>query len=249
VVYGSMVIYPILLQTLLGYTALLSGLALSPGGLATLVALPVCGRLVGVIDSRILTAFGFGVTSLALFMMSGFNLEVDFSTVAWPRVVLGVGLAFSFVPLATVTFTRIPKAAMGNATGIYNLMRNIGGSVGIPMVTTVSAQRSQFHQSVLVSHVSPYDLQASVSLQQGKQLLSAAGSSCPVVSPLSPIAVLYSEVQRQSAMQALIDNFWLLAVLSACLTIGLLFLRKRHSDATRGGLRSCTNALKEEASS
>jgi DHA2 family multidrug resistance protein len=228
--YGSTVLYPILLQTLLHYTALLSGFALSPGGLATLLFMPICGRLVGVVDPRKLILFGFGVCSIALFMMSGFNLHVDFATVMWPRVVLGVGLAFTFVPLTTVTFAAIPRQAMGNATGIFNLMRNIGGSAGIAAVTTLLARRSQFHQTVLAAHVTPYNPQVSQMLQTSEELLQAAGPPAPVVASPSPIALLYGEVQRQSAMQAILDDFWLMGVLMAVLILGLLLLRRpRHA--------------------
>lgn len=115
---------------------------------------------------------------------------------------------------------------MGNATGIYNLMRNIGGIVGIAMATTMLARRSQFHQSVLTSHLTPYNLPVTCALQEWKTLLEAAGWPVPTAVPASPLGMLYGEVQRQSAMQAIIDDFWLLAVLAALLMIGLFFLRK-----------------------
>jgi DHA2 family multidrug resistance protein len=224
--YSSLVLYPILLQTLLGYTALLSGLALSPGGVATLLALPLAGRLVGVVDTRLLIGIGFILVSAGLLMMAGFDLQVDFMTVVWPRVVLGLGLAFCFVPLATITFSNVSKAAMGNATGIYNLMRNIGGSVGIAMSTTMLARRSQYHQNVLVGHVTPFDLQVSTTLEKMKMLLGATGEPGPVTTPASPLALLYQEVQRQATMLAVNDVFWLLAVLAAVLIIGLILLQK-----------------------
>jgi DHA2 family multidrug resistance protein len=224
--YSSLVLYPILLQTLLGYTALLSGLALSPGGVATLLALPLAGRLVGVVDTRLLIGIGFILVSAGLLMMAGFDLQVDFMTVVWPRVVLGLGLAFCFVPLATITFSNVSKAAMGNATGIYNLMRNIGGSVGIAMSTTMLARRSQYHQNVLVGHVTPFDLQVSTTLEKMKMLLGATGEPGPVTTPASPLALLYQEVQRQATMLAVNDVFWLLAVLAAVLIIGLVLLQK-----------------------
>jgi DHA2 family multidrug resistance protein len=224
--YGSTVLYPIMLQTLMHYTALLSGLALSPGGLATLVCMPICGRLIGPIDARYLIVFGFCVCSLGLFMMSGFNLQTDFLTIVWPRVVLGVGLAFTFVPLTTVTFATIPREAMGNATGLFNLMRNIGGSAGIAMVTTLLARRSQFHQTVLAAHVTPYNPHVYATLQRTEQLLHASAPPGPVVAAPTPIGLLYGEVQRQSAMRAVLDNFWLLGLILAVLILGLLLLRK-----------------------
>jgi DHA2 family multidrug resistance protein len=229
--YGSTVLYPIMLQTLLHYSALLSGFALSPGGLATLVFMPICGRLIGVIDARKLIALGFLLCSFGLFLMSGFNLQADFPTIVWPRVVLGVGMAFTFVPLTTLAFATTPREAMGNATGIFNLMRNIGGSAGIAMVTTMLARRSQFHQTVLATHVTPYDPQVSAALQQTEQLLHVSSPAAPVVASPPPLALLYGEVQRQSMMQAVVDSFWLLGVLMAILVLGLLLLRRaRQAD-------------------
>jgi MFS transporter, DHA2 family, multidrug resistance protein len=229
VLYSSMVLYPILLQNLLNYTALLSGLALSPGGLATLAFMPISGRLVGILDPRKLIAFGFGTCSIGLFMMAKFNLQVDFGTVVWPRVVLGVGLAFTFVPLTAVTFATIPREAMGNATGIYNLMRNIGGSVGIASITTMMAQRAQFHQTVVGAHITPYNPHLYSMMQQSESLLRASGTPQPTVTPVPPVALLYGEVQRQSGMLAVLDNFWLMGVLMAALVFGLVLLRRpRH---------------------
>jgi DHA2 family multidrug resistance protein len=234
--YGSTVLYPILLQTLLGYTALLSGLVLSPGGLATLLFMPICGRLISFIDPRKLIVVGFVVASFALFSMSNFTLQMAFNTAVWPRVILGIGLAFTFVPLTTVTFATIPREAMGNATGLYNLMRNIGGSAGIAAVTTLLARRAQFHQSVLVSHVNPYNPGVYSALQQTQQMLHAAGPPAPVVAQPPALALLYGEVQRQVTMQAVIDCFWLMGVLMAVLVLGLFFLRRpRHGPIDAAG--------------
>jgi DHA2 family multidrug resistance protein len=229
--YGSTVLYPILLQTLLGYTALLSGLALSPGGLATLICMPICGRLIAFVDPRKLIVLGFAVASVSLFIMSGFTLQMAFDDAVWPRVLLGVGLAFTFVPLTTVTFASVPRESMGNATGIYNLMRNIGGSAGIAAVTTLLARRAQFHQSVLVAHVNPYNPGVYSALQQTEHLLQASGPPAPVVGPPTALGLLYGEVQRQTIMQAVVDNFWLMGVLMAVLVLGLFFLRR----PARGG--------------
>ena len=224
--YGSTVLYPILLQTLMNYTAMLSGLALSPGGIATLICMPICGRLIGLVDPRKLIVFGFSVCAYGLFAMSGFNLQMAFHDAVWPRVVLGVGLAFTFVPLTTVTFATIPREAMGNATGIYNLMRNIGGSAGIAMVTTLLARRAQYHQSVLVAHLNPYDPRVYSSMQQAQHMLQAAGPSAPVVASPTPAMWFYGELQRQATMQAVVDNFWLMSVVMVVLIVGLVFLRR-----------------------
>ncbi len=225
--YGSTVLYPIFLQNLMGYTALWSGWALSPGGIATLLLMPLSGRLTARVDVRRLVAFGIIVCTWSLFMMSHFNLHVGFATVAWPRIVMGVGLAFTFVPLTAATFAFVPREAMGNATGLFNLMRNIGGSVGIAAVTTLLAQRAQFHQGVLAAHVTAYNPYVYGTLQQIDRLLhTTAAPRFPITGTPPATALLYGELQRQAAMNAVIDCFTVLAAVLACLLLGALLLRK-----------------------
>ena len=153
--YSSGVLQPLFAQTLLGYTAMLSGLVLSPGGFGTLIFMPIVGRLVGKWNPRYMIMFGFLLSGIALYKMAQYTLDIGFWQVAYPRMYLGVGLAFLFVPLTTATFGFMPSEKTGTATGIYNLLRNIGGSVGIAAATTVLAKRQQFHQFRLSGNVSP----------------------------------------------------------------------------------------------
>jgi len=225
--YGSTVLYPIFLQNLMGYTALWSGWALSPGAIATLLLMPVSGRLTARVDVRRLVTFGLIVCTWSLFMMSRFNLHASFATVAWPRIVMGVGMAFTFVPLTAATFAFVPREAMGNATGLFNLMRNIGGSVGIAAVTTLLAQRAQFHQSVLAAHVTAYDPYVFSTLQRVEHLLrTTAAPRLPAIGTPPAAALLYGELQRQATMNAVIDCFTVLGVVLACLVVGALLLRR-----------------------
>jgi len=236
--YGSTVLYPIYLQTLMGYTALWSGWALSPGGIATMLLMPLSGRLTTRADPRMLVGIGISICSISLFTMSRFNLYVDFPNVVLPRIIMGVGLAFSFVPLTAVTFAFVPREAMGNATGLFNLMRNIGGSVGIAAVTTLLSRRAQFHQGVLAAHVTAYDPQVYATVQQVEHLLrTGLAPRMPVAGQLSPHVLLYHELQRQATMNAVIDNFWLMGALMVILLAGLLLLRKpSHAGATPGAV-------------
>ncbi len=173
--FASIVLLPIYLQTLMGYTATLAGLVLGPGGVATLLAMPIAGRLVTKINPKGLLAFGIIVCAYATHMMSQFNLSSDFVTLFWPRVVLGVGMGFLFIPLTTLTLSTIKKEDMGNATAIYNLLRNLGGSFGVAFVTTVLARRDQFHQARLVEHLTPFDRAYQIATQQGAQMLQFKG--------------------------------------------------------------------------
>jgi len=226
VLYSSTVLLPILLQTLLGYTALLSGLVLSPGGIATLVLLPVVGRLVSKVEARWLVAFGLAIGAMGLFQMAGFNSQVDFRTAMMARVVQSAGLAFLFVPLNTLAFSFVPKEKINRATGLINLARNIGGSSGIAMVTTMLARRAQFHQQVLVSHLTPYDYNYREIIDHAAAMLAARGSSATQAIEQAH-GLLYQLVQRESAMMAFIDNFWMLGLTFLAL-IPVMFLMKRN---------------------
>ena len=175
VLYGTTVLLPLLLQTLMGYTALLSGLVLSPGSLLVLIALPIVGRLTQVVEARWLVAIGLAITGFSLLHMAHFNLEIDFRTAVMAWTYSRLGMAFLFTPINVMAFYFIPKERMNNATGIINLARNIGGSVGIANVTTLLARRAQVHQSTLVSHLTPLDPAYTASLSGASRFLMSQG--------------------------------------------------------------------------
>jgi DHA2 family multidrug resistance protein len=157
VLYASLMLLPIFLQTLLGYPALQSGLALSPRGLGSLVTMPVVGQLTNRYDPRKLIFVGIVVGSWTMFSLSHLNLNAGYWDIFWPQMIQGAAMAFLFIPLMAVSMSAISKEKMGNATSIYNLMRNIGGSFGIATMTTFLARRSQLHQNQMVSHISAFD--------------------------------------------------------------------------------------------
>jgi MFS transporter, DHA2 family, multidrug resistance protein len=225
VLYGSTALLPMFLQTMLGYTAMLSGLVLSPGGLVVLMCMPVVGLLVKRWQPRWLVLFGVVVCSAGMYLMSRFNLGLDFSTAMRARMVQSVGLAFLFVPISAVAFAYIPKERTNYATGLFNLARNIGGSSGIATVTTLLARRSQYHQSVLVSHVTPYNYGYHETIGRTTAMLQAHGSSA-VDAGRQAHGILYGLVQRQSAMLAFADAFWVMAVLFVAI-VPLMFLMRR----------------------
>lgn len=224
VLYGSTVLLPIFLQTLMGYTALLSGLVLSPGGFVTLLALPIVGRLSQKIEARWLVAMGLAITGAALLSMSNFNLDIDFWTALRAWTVSRLGLAFLFVPINVMAFYYIPKEKMNNATGLINLARNIGGSVGIANVTTLLARRAQIHQSTLVSHVTPLDAPYQAAIAGTSRFFMQQGSSATQAAQQAQ-GLIYGNLVRQSTMLAFIDTFWLLG-LTFLAMIPLMFLMK-----------------------
>ena len=157
VLYGTTVLLPLFLQELMGYTAELSGMVLSPGGFAMLVMMPLVGTLAGKIEARWLAGVGFAISAAALLYMSGLNLQIDFRTAVMYRVYQSIGLAFLFIPINTAAFASATGENSNQISSIVNLCRNIGGSVGISLVTTLIARRSQIHQDGLAQHVTNYD--------------------------------------------------------------------------------------------
>jgi MFS transporter, DHA2 family, multidrug resistance protein len=231
VLYGSTALLPLFLQTLLGYTAMLSGLVLSPGGVVICLLMPVVGVLLRKVEARWLVVGGVLISAAGLIGMSRFNLELDLPTAVWTRVAQSAGLAFLFVPISTLAFAFIPKERTNYATGLFNLARNIGGSAGIATVTTLLARRSQFHQSVLVAHMTPYDPAYRVALERSAAILQVHGSGA-VDAGAQAHGMLYGTLLRQSSMLSFSDAFWLMGVLFL-LIVPLMFLMRKSGPVLR----------------
>jgi DHA2 family multidrug resistance protein len=225
VLYGSTTLLPLLLQTLMGYTALLSGLVLSPGGIVICILMPVVGIALRRFQARWLVIFGVLISVFGLLIMSRFNLYIDYRTAATSRIVQSAGLAFLFVPISATAFALIPRERMNYATGLFNLARNIGGSSGIAAVTTMLARRGQYHTQVLVAHLTPYNPVYREALDRSALLLQAHGSS-PVDAASQAQAMLYGSMLRQSNMLAFSDAFRVMAILFVAI-IPLMFLMKK----------------------
>lgn len=225
--FSAIVMLPLYLQKLMGYTSVWAGLVLGPGGLATLLVMPLAGNLMkkGVKPQRLL-ALGILISAYSLWLMSGFTLQADFSAVVWPRVVQAVGMALFFVPLAAATYVNIAREDMGNATGIFNLLRNLGGSIGVAFATTILSQRSQFHQTALVEHLTPFNPAFQIRMQQLLQHSGQGGGGATQSKGL--LAFVYSQVLRQASMLGFNDTFWILALLSILLIPLPFFMRARR---------------------
>jgi DHA2 family multidrug resistance protein len=221
---GSIVLLPVYLQKLMGYDATKAGFVLGPGGIASLIAMIIVGRLVNLIDTRILIGIGACITSYGLYLMSGFNLQIDFNYAMWTRLIHGFGLGFIFVPVSTTALGRISKENMGHAASLFNMLRNIGGSIGVAVVTTYLSRRSQFHQNILVSHISPTDLEALGYTIHLDHTLSTRGPDT-YTAYQQTLGLIYGAVLRQSKMMAFNDNFLLLSILYLCFFPFLLFMR------------------------
>lgn len=218
---------PLYVQTLLGYTAVWAGFVLGPGGIASLLVMPFAGILMKKgVNARTLLAVGLSTMAYSLWLMGDLNLEADFYNVALPRIVQGLGIGLFFVPLSASTYANIPKQEMGNASGIFNLLRNLGGSFGVAASATLLSQRSQFHQNFLVERVTPFDTSFQVLSENLRRTLpgSGYGADAPV------LGGIYREVLRQANMLAFNDIFWLFAWFTIFL-VPLTFLMKRPSHA------------------
>ena len=225
VLYGSTMLLPVLLQTLLGYTALLSGLVLSPGGIAVIVLMPLVGFLISRVEARWMVVVGLSVSAAGLFYMAGFNLDIDYRTAVLARIVQSAGLAFLFVPINTMAFAYVPRHKTNNATGLINLARNVGGSAGIAVATTLLARRSQFHQHALVSNLTPLDPRYRETLSGIAAHLVAKGQSPPDATHQAE-ALIYGMVQRHAAMQAFLDAFWVMGIIFLAM-VPLMFVMKK----------------------
>lgn len=223
--FSTLVLLPLFLQKLMGYSATLAGIVLGPGGLATILTLQIAGLISNKVSPKLTLACGLLVNAYAVYLMSQFTLGIDFNTALWSRVVLGIGMGFVFIPLTNLTLSTIPKEKMANATAIFNLLRNLGGSFGVAFVTTMLERRAQFHQARLAEHLSPLDPAYQYFLEQGKQLLGWRGLHGPM-SEQGALAVLYQGLVRQANMLSFNDVFFILAALLLGLLPLILLLRK-----------------------
>ncbi len=232
--FGSFVLLPLYAQELMGYTAFWAGLILGPGGVSSFIVMPIAGFLMkkGVKPWLILLP-GLSITSYALFMMSGFNLQAGFFSIALPRLIQGVGLGGFFVPLAAATYVNIPIEQMGNASGVFNLLRNLGGSFGVALSSTILSQRAQFHQTMLSQNITSY----SPAFQSAYQhALTFTQRNHMAASSKGALAFVYGEVLRQASMLSFNDTFYVLAIATAAMTPLTLFLRKGSSGSAAAGM-------------
>jgi len=224
ILYGTTASLPLYLQTLMGYPALQSGYTLAPRGVAAFFTTFVVGRIVGKIRTRWLLCLGFSLLSSSSFLLANLNLQVSQTNVIWPSVVNGIAISFIFVPLTTATMSQLGQAQIGNASGLYNLMRNLGGSIGIAFVTTMLARDSQTHQAMMVSHLTPTDPVFVHRIAAAKQLLERHTDA--VTAARQAYSAVYSLLDQQAHLWAFVDNFFVFGVL-ALGGIPLIFLFKR----------------------
>jgi DHA2 family multidrug resistance protein len=223
--YGSLVLVPLWLQLLLGYPALQAGIAMAPRGIGSMIAMPLVGLTMRKADPRKFLAAGITLCAFTLFQFSRLNLEAGYWDFFWPQLLQGISLGLLFVPLTTITMSLISKEKMGNATSLFNLTRNIGGSVGIAMVTTLNARYQQKYINRLGENFTPSHPAAMGLLQQMQSLWLGLGSG-PGRASRQAIAMAFGLVERQAAMLAFVDVFLLLTAMFVAL-VPLILIMKR----------------------
>jgi len=231
VLFGTTTLLPQFLQQLLGYTAQQSGMALTAGGIAMIVMMPLVGGFfVRKFQSRHLIIVGLLMQAASLLHMGmTFNLETTFDQTLWNRVYQTLGLAFLFIPITQSAYLNLPAGKNGNAAALINLARNLGGSVGIALTSTFVAQRSQLHQSRLVEHISAYDPQTQTTLQQLGATFTGHGGDAQN----QALGFIYSLVQRQAGMLSYLEIFYVMAA-GVLLIIPLTFLLPKNDPHQKG---------------
>ena len=222
--YGTIAVLPLFMQNLLNYTALDAGLALSPRGVGAFMATILVGRLVGKISNRILIAIGFLGLAYSSFLFGNINLSIGMSSIVWPTNLSGIAISFIFVPLATSSMGTVAQDQIGNASGLFNLMRNLGGSIGIAGITTFVARGAQTNQSVFVAHFSQFN----PVYQQKLEVIQhgvAAHEGAWRAAHQAP-QVLYNILAQQSLLVTYVHNFRLFGLLCLVATPLIFFFSK-----------------------
>jgi DHA2 family multidrug resistance protein len=232
--YGSLVLLPLFMQTLLGWSAVTAGIWTGPRGIGMAFSMPLVGYLLGRgWDGRWMLAFGFATSGLAFFGYSHMTLASGTWDIFWYQINQGVGMAFLFVPLTTLTMGPISQAETGYATSLYSVVRNIGASMGISFVTTAVMRRTQFHQSILSSHITSLNLLSRETLKQITGLMQRSGID-PVTAGEKAHGLLYRILQQQASLLSYVEVFGIMGVLFLVVTPLILLMRRtQHHGAAR----------------
>jgi DHA2 family multidrug resistance protein len=216
VLFGSMALLSQFVQTLMNYPVATAGIVMAPRGAGTMVSMFVIGRMIGRFDTRYLLVVGFSLTAWTLWVMSGWTTDVSEWTMLWLGTVQGMGFGLLFVPLSTITFATLPPQLRGEATGMFSLLRNLGGSIGIAGITGLLITNTQVNHAEIASHVTAFNRQFDV------------GAVLHFWNPFTPSgqAALNAEVTRQASLIAYIDDFKLMMVIALMSIPMVLILRK-----------------------
>jgi DHA2 family multidrug resistance protein len=230
-IYSTVTVLPLFYQELLGYTAFTAGLVVAPRGLGAICGMPVIGYLSNKVDARYLLTFGFLTFGLTTLYFGSVTLDVSPTTLFLPILITGFGLSFVFVPISTAAYGTLRNEQIGNASGVFNLMRNIGGSIGISIATTMLTRRSDLHQNEILSSSSSTGLRPA--LQGAQQSLSGYFGPANSLHPAQ--ATLYQQLVRQASLWSFIDVFrWLSLLCFACVIVVWFFKKVKPGKGPAG---------------
>jgi MFS transporter, DHA2 family, multidrug resistance protein len=229
-IFGTTQFIPQLLQQVLGYTATDAGLALTAGGAATILVMPISGILGSKVDPRFLIGFSLAIQAAALWNMSHLNTDISFGVAARARVFQALGLPFMFVPITAVAYVGLKPEESNQASAIMNVMRNLGGSIGISMVQTLTAQRVQFHQARYAETLNPLNPNYAQATDQIAQTLQSFGQSA-ADAPGQALGKIYGSLSQQASMLAYIDAFHTLMIMTLCCLPLLLLMQPPRKGA------------------
>jgi DHA2 family multidrug resistance protein len=232
--FGTTVLLPQFTQIMMGYSAQDAGMALSPGGFTVMLLMPLVGNMIGRVDARKMLFFGFSVLSLSLFYMSNtLYTGLDFNAVIKLRVYQSVGLAFMFVPINTLSYVGIPQERTNSVSGIVNLSRNMGGDIGIALVTTLLARRSQVHQATLSAYADPFHAAYDNRVTGIARALAAKGTPMADANHKA-MGVVYRTLQQQAMALSYTDVLFIMGCGTMCMLPLLLLLKKNTGKAQMG---------------
>ena len=233
---SSLLLQALYTQKILGYDAWTSGLTLAPGGLGTMAALMISGNLVSRMDQRLMLVGGCLLQAVALQLMTRVTVTMDFWSLAWPRFLQGFSMGFVFVPLQALALATIPTERLANATAAYNVVRNIGGSMGVAVATTLLARRSQQHQAILTSNVHAWNPAVAERLQEWTRHFVAQGADS-FTAGQQALATLYRETIVQAQILSYADDFWVLLAAYCAVLLLVPFMRRVRAEPApaRGG--------------
>lgn len=211
ILYSTLAILPLFLQTLMGYPAFNSGLAIAPRGMATFLMMPLVGFLTDKADKRIMIFFGFILLGIANLILGNINLNITEANIIFPNILMGVALSFIFIPLTAVTFTTLKKEQINNATGLFALLRNIGASAGTSVMGTLLSRNAQTHQAYMVAHLNNLNPVYQHKFNAFTHFFALHIS--PVIAAHKANALLYKMLLKQAYLWSYIDNFRLYGIL------------------------------------
>ena len=232
-IYSTTTVLPLFYQELLGYTAFTAGVAVAPRGVGAILGMPVIGFLSNKVDPRYLLTFGFGLFGLTTLYFGNLTLDISPTTFLIPILLTGFALSFVFVPISTAAYGTLRPEQVGNGSGIFNLMRNVGGSIGISLAQTLLTRRSAAHQNDIINSVPLTGLQYQNSVQSTQQSLNGSFGSANTMLPA--VSRLYQELGRQASLWSFVDVFrWLALVCALCVAVVWTFKKVKPGSAPAG---------------